>query len=291
MRRFVVTLLLVASGSAARAEPCAVAGDPELGGTVAGILATRGIDAGRCGAVHARVERRGETIVVANDTIERTVNDPATAATVIESWVREDLAAPLLAAHAVAIADPLPSIHTNEPLVVTSPSGLHVHASGAFETSFASDRTTWLGPSLGACVELGPVCVAARLRVAAVIAGPGPWDRSDRLETEVLIGGDIPIRIGSGHTQIVPGFGGGIGLMSTHAEGMPETRMYSRTGGLRGDAHVALELPVWHDLAFAVTLGFDITQNTHVETNTTYAFPDEPWLIARLGVGLRYGGS
>ena len=301
MRRLVVLVGLAASASPALAngpsQACTVGGDPELGDTVAGILAARGIDAGQCEAVHARIARRGPTIVVTSDgpggAIERTVDDPATAATVIESWVRTDLAMPLLAAHAVAIADPMrsPPELPADGVTDTAPAttgGLHPQLSVAFETSFATDRTTWLGPSIGACVMIGPVCAAAHLHFATVVAGPGPWGRDDRIDTELLLGGDIPLHVG--RVLVVPGFGGGIGMMGTHFE-MSEMRMYSRTGGLRSDVHVGLEIPIVGKLALALTLGANITQGTHVETNTTLVFPDEPWLIGRFGAGLRYGGT
>ena len=72
---------------------------------------------------------------------------------------------------------------------------------------------------------------------------------------------------------------------------MPHMRQYSRTGGLRGDAHAAIEIPIAGKLAVELTLGINIPQGTRVETNTTLVFPDEPWLIGRFGAGLRYGGT
>src|SRR5690349_1713786 len=67
---------------------------------------------------------------------------------------------------------------------------------GAAEASMASDRTGWLGAQVGACVTLGPVCAAARLRVASVVGGPDAWDgrleRRDRKST----------RLNSSHVEI-----------------------------------------------------------------------------------------
>jgi hypothetical protein len=267
----------------ASAEPCSVAGDPELGGTVAQLLARRGVDPVRCSAVHARIERRGETIVVASEGTERVVGDASTAATVVESWVRSDLAAPLLAAHAAAIPDPMPSIDRG-----TAPlSSSHgIHAMAVVETSFSNDGAKWLGPQLGACIMMGPICAAARVRFAKVVAGPGPWDRDDRTETELLIGGDIPLHVG--RVAIVPGFGGGIGMTATHVDAV-QMKQYSRTGGLRADAHVMISVPLWSRLALGFTAGVNIPEATHVESNTSVVFPDEPWLIGRVGIGLYYG--
>lgn len=283
MHRLVIVGLALALASRAYAEPCSVAGDPELGGAVAELLATRGVDSTRCSAVHARVERRGETIVVASEGTERVVGDAATAATVVESWVRSDLAAPLLGAHAAAIPDPMPSVEGGATPIET----VHgIHAMATFETSFSNDGAKWLGPQFGACIMVGPICAAARVRFAKVVAGPGPWDRDDRTETELLIGGDIPFH--AGRVSIVPGFGGGIGMVSTHVD-ESQMKQYMRTGGLRADAHVMIEVPLWSRLALAFTAGVNIPEATHVESHTSVTFPDEPWLIGRVGIGLYYG--
>lgn len=298
----IAVLVVVLAASPAAAQPCAVVGgDATLAPAIAALLAGRGVgaDLAACAPVRARVERRGDAIVVALDDagalpVERVVGDAATAATVIESWARVDVAAPLLAARALpVVAARAPTERAAAPLAVVvaaparAPRALQVFA--ALETSIASDGTRWLGPQLGACVMVGPICAAARLRFANVIDGPGPWhDHLDRKGGELLIGGDIPFPLGRG--QLAPGFGGGLGAIGTHVSGDRGEHIYNRTGGLRADVHATLSYPLGHQLALDVTLAADFTQTTHVETDTTMVFPDEPWLLVRAGVGVRYGG-
>ena len=103
MLRLTACLLVSAPFAVAQACPPSVAlsGDDALVRTVGDLLAARGITAPttRCPAVRARVERRGAQLVVDGDgpdgaRIERAVGEPATAASVIESWARSDVAAP-----------------------------------------------------------------------------------------------------------------------------------------------------------------------------------------------------
>lgn len=288
--RLAVAIAVLGVPLRAHAEPCAVAGDPELAQAVADALAARG-----AACVPARIARADAGIVVATDgpdgaPLERVVGDVATAATVIESWGSAQVAAPLLAVRDIPASDVVaPSV---EPAVRaqvvtrTVPRGFEMFA--AVEISHGSDGTQWVGPEVGACVMLGPICGAARLRFGAVIAG---WPSGlDRKETELLVGGDVPVRLG--RATLSPGFGGGIGMIRTHVEDDDhDVHMSSSTGGLRADAHAALSYPVGRGLALDVTVAFDITEATHVETNTARPFPDEPWLLARFGVGLRYGGA
>src|SRR5262245_55115750 len=100
--RCLVVLGLVCSRALACPPAAAVDGDAELAREIAGVLAQRGVAAAtpRCPAAVRHVARRGARIavrVVAPDRdIERDVASPDTAATVIESFARRDLAAPLL---------------------------------------------------------------------------------------------------------------------------------------------------------------------------------------------------
>ncbi len=269
------------------AAACTIGGDPALAAQIGDVLSAR---AAPCAP--SRVERRGEAIVVTTDgpdgaTIERVVTDVATAATVIESW-GADIASPLLAVHMVE-PDSVPVIAVSRPAPVRGDPGARgLQLFATVETSYASDRTSWVGPQIGACVMVGPICGAVRLRFAKVVDGPGAWSSElDREGTELLVGGDLPFRIG--RATLSPGFGGGIGMIRTHVEDA-EVHMSSGTGGLRADVHASLSYPIGHLLALDVGLAIDITQATHVETNTARPFPDEPWGLVRLGAGIRYGG-
>jgi hypothetical protein len=137
---------------------------------------------------------------------------------------------------------------------------------------------------------IGPVCAAARARFANVVDGPAPWrSQLERGGGELLVGGDLPLRVGK--LAIVPGFGGGLGEIGTHVARISGEKMFNRTGGLRAEVHAALSLPITRKLALDVAISADITQATSVETNTTMPFPAEPLWLVRLGLGVRYGGT
>ncbi len=299
LRSLVVTAALVAAllGSA-RAEPCppavALAGDAALVGAVGGVLTARGIalDPPGCPAIAARIEPRDGALVVDIDGVERIVGDTATAATVIESFSRVDVATPLLAIRPVTRAAPIvdapaPDVEVEAVTIPANQSTRGVQVFGAFETSFASDRTRWHGAHVGVCVTLGPVCAAARLRVAGVTSGPGVWkDQLDRQSVELLIGIDIPFAVRG--VTVAPGFAAGLGQMYTFGA----TRaLSSETGGPRADVHATVSIPIARRLAIDLFTAVDLTQETRVEWGPTMGtLPDEPRALARFGAGLRYGG-
>lgn len=282
---------LAALAGPARAEVCppavTLAGDAALLAPIAGALASRGIalDRPECPAVAARVEARDGALVVDVGGVERVVGDPATAATVIESWSRADVTTPLLAVRAIRRPAPSPAVDERAPAAAPASRGLHVF--GAFETSFASDHTRWLGGHVGVCVTLGPVCAAARLRLAAVAGGPGPWDRQlERHGTELLVGLDVPFTVRG--VTATPGFAAGLGQMRTRDAA---TGAASETGGPRADVHTTVSIPIAARFAIDVFAAIDLTQETRVEWWSEMApLPDEPRALLRIGAGLRYGG-
>ena len=301
-RRLALLALVVAALTGrASAQTCGpavlLAGDPELVAVVGELLGARGIELapGACPSIRAHLERRGDALVIEVEPldgppIERVVAEAKTAATVIESFTRADVGSPLLATHAV------PSTTSDElqvrsgPVVLAPAPGAAargVHVFGAFETSYATDRTSWLGAHVGACIMLGPVCAAARLRIANVATGPGVWkDALDRRSTELLVGLDIPFTFG--RMVFSPGFAAGLGQMHTHGA---THEMRSETGGMRADVHATLSVPISRHLALDLFGAADLTQETNVEWGPQMVpLPAEPRLIVRMGVGLRYGG-
>jgi hypothetical protein len=277
-----------ADPATACARGARLAGDPATVAGVAAILAERGIATelpAACTAVAVRLERDGEAMTVSIDGREpRAVTDAATAATVIESWVRTDVEAPLLAARTPS-AQPAPAVAV---VVPAPPSGHSVQWFTLGETAIASDRTSWLGVQMGVCVRLGPVCAAARLRIAGVAGGPGMWEHGlDRRGVELLVGGDIPLSLG--RWIIAPGFGGGVGTVFTRLADT-EGKMGMEIGGLRADAHVAFAYPVTKRLALELDLSAGLTQATHIESFSPMPLPDVPTALVRFGAGLRYGG-
>lgn len=298
---FVLSIAALDGQKPARACPPTVrlAGDRALIAAVAPVLIDRGIatETNGCLAVSVNLEPRGRAMIVSIATdgdqlrdhlVERAVTDTRTAATVIESWVRTDLQAPLLARHPMG-DDTGPKKLVPVPAVGVAPSapparGVHVFAAG--ETALASDSSTWFGLELGACVMLGPACASARGRFATVGRGPERWRRDlERHGVELLLGADLPRRIG--RAVLSPGLAAGVGWIHTHEEGSPRRESI---GGLRAQGRLALSYPLTRHLAAELALSFEVTDTEHVETSSPEPLPPEPRWLGRLGAGMRFEG-
>jgi hypothetical protein len=274
--------LVVALAGEAYACPPAVrlVGDPALVAEVAQVLAARGIATGlACATVEARVEQRDATIAIAIDStqaIRREVREVETAATVIESFARDD-AAPLLAARDVRRPTPPPTAAQPEP-PAHKPRGLRVFA--GLESAIGSDESRWFGLHLGGCWMLDVVCLAGRVRTSNRTDEHEmePWRES----WEVLVGVDVPFAIG--RWSIEPGIAFGPSGMSTRGAEDRED-----TNGIRGEAHVTVSIPVASRFAVDVHVAANLLQSVHFDERSHGTLPPEPWGFARLGVGLRYG--
>ena len=181
------------------------------------------------------------------------------------------------------------SAHASAPRIrYAATRGVHVFA--LVEGSRGTDRTSWFGGQLGACINLGPVCAAARLRRAEVVTEVGEWRELSRARSTLFLGGDIPIAIGS--VTLSPGFAMGIGSTRTKERMRPEVgrRPRQESGGFQADVHATLSIPLYGRFALDVALAGDLTGETHIESTREMPFPDEPRALLRFGVGLRYGG-
>jgi hypothetical protein len=312
-----------AGAGRARAGTCrpavALTGDADAVRAVRAQLDARGIAAETpsCPAVRARIERRGALLVVGilprvpddgrrgapgvvpdgvpdgvpDAVIERAVGEPATAATVIESWARTDLAAPLLETRAIPQAEVAPAVVIAPADPAPASQGIQLFLSE--ETSLASDHTVWQGMQLGACVLLGPICAAARVHAGKVIARPDSWDSFARKSAEAYVGIDVPIAVG--RTRLTPGFAAGYGTMLTHHIGDPE-KTGIEISGPRAEVHVALAIPLTPHIAIDLATSAELTQMTGVETHgsapspdAVTLYPDAPRALLRFAIGVRYG--
>jgi hypothetical protein len=295
----------IVTAQLARAEACppavALTGDDALAKAVRDLLVRRGIndETPTCPAVHARIERRGPLLVVGTEgaggaPVERVVAELATAATVIESWTRSDLAAPLLAVRPVpAISEPMNADRAEPaPAVASPPAARGIQLFAAPEMSIASDGTVWQGLQLGACIMVGPICGAARLHGGKVVSRPDGWDDFARAGVEAYIGVDVPLAIG--RTRLTPGFAAGYGSMFTHKKSSDE-RMGIEISGPRAEVHVDLSIPLSAHIAIDFVTTGALTQAAKMEphggatADLASEFPDEPRALVRLAVGVRYG--
>lgn len=265
----VLGCLYSASGAALAAEcgPTVILeGEAGLVQTVGRTLRHRGIavegpgsgEEDECPAVRAEVTRRGarlDVIVLAQEVrrSERLVEDTATAATLIESWARSDISAPLLVGHWV----PRPP-DAATPEEVVSPAlprrhllALHVYARA--EVAVGNTGALWPGGSFGGCVRVGPTCIGLRLRIGGDARAVTNGDLAAlRLATDMLATLDVPVRLG--RWTLWPGVGLGVGWLRTALANDDGDAGTVGDGGIRTDLHLDASYALLHGLALDVSL-------------------------------------
>jgi hypothetical protein len=290
-------LTLALGGSAAAAEPCRVAavleGDAELVDSITTALAGRGIEttaAAECPAAKARIGRRGAAIVVSVEDpdgrrSERALDDVEAAASLIESWARQDMNAALLFGWTYAAPDRTPERPVAEAQVVPPPARpsrdpITLHAGG--ETSIGFDGSAWVGGSVGACVRVGVACIGATARL---LAGVGAGTRRGY---DVLGAVEVPIR--RGRIVVVPGAAVGAGRIELGtSQGQDSQRV--REYGARGDAHVSIAYALAGHLAIhaGLSAGASLFGATDAQNLDGNSIPGEPRGFVRADLGLRIG--
>jgi hypothetical protein len=236
VRRAALALAVLLSGSRTMAEPCApsarVDGDDDLAAGVGEQLRLLGIatSAGAgCPILRVVVARDGSgavtvTVRDARDRIEgRVVGGVVLAALWIDSWLRDDVAAPLLAAHDLPVASDLP-----RPAPAASPvSTVAASATAArslfdraaldagYETGWGDDGSSWSGASAMACVQVRRVCVGARGRGAwqPTLAPSDGSLMAHREDLEALAIATLSFELG--RMRVAPELGAGVGHFST----------------------------------------------------------------------------
>jgi hypothetical protein len=294
--------------------PAVLEGDPALVAAIGAGLAGRGIatparsegDAVRVSVVRAQ---GGDGILLTirdpqGRTLERLVATPDTAVALIESWTRPEIAEPLLAPRAAAVAPPpaasvvptpaapvapTPTIHREArmPPAAATPSPWVPLLRLGGETSADVERTWWLSASVGACGRVGPLCLGAEARVARLF--DEAWDVVDhrvvtrtesRSDWVALMTADLPIPLG--RPTLIVGLGIGLGR-----------RIGSGAGAVapRSEVRASLALPLWSQLA--IDLGLTATLDPRDDDGDVGAPGFTPSRPAgghlRAGIGLRWG--
>jgi hypothetical protein len=235
--------------------------------------------------------------------VERLVANAEIAAAVVDSWVRDDLARPLLEPHEIATIEAVP---TARPPAPAASSGASVTVAG--ETALATDGSLWMGAGLGACVRVGQFCIglgihaagdtAATGKIGAVYnatsseSAPACTDETQRKLTrfgaDASLTADLPLRVGA--VALGPGIGLGAGWLSTNAAlgGHAGT---ASTIGPRAEARLLLSVPLGWGLAVELIFRADVAPLAHRKDLSAGGFtlPGEPLGLLRLGLGLRYG--
>ena len=313
----VALLLLAAPAGAVRADEAAVValvGDGETVSALTQRLADRRIavvSPAGTETVQVRVQPDAAGIRLSiqdrnGHTVERIVANAEIAAAVVESWVRDDLARPLLEPHEIAILERTPPVSRSPvPARPRPSSGPSVTVAGT--TSLATDGSLWIGAALGACVRVGALCVGLEIQAAGDSATMGnigaryaaacdgssassqPQQRQlTRLGAEALLTADLPLRIRS--ATFGPGIGLGAGWLSTNAA-LDDRSASATTVGLRVETRVLLSWPLAWGLAVDAGLWADVLPFAHrsIFTSGEFELPGEPLGFLRAQLGLRYG--
>src|SRR5205814_1753896 len=212
-------------------------------------------------------------------TTERSVGGPATAAIFIESWLRTDIARPLLAARGLPPASAAASGRAADARMPT--------LTASFETSFTG--SLWAGASVAACLPAGPLCTGLLLRLAGETAGAPaasynrtPTGDLKRVGADALLVVDWPI--GAGKVTVIPGLAAGATWLVTHAAYLDRDGGVARPG-FAADARVTLSLPLTRSVARGLGLSAAIAPLAHRESFSQHGFviPGNPLGHLRCG--------
>jgi len=224
--RVALALALVAAAmQTAGAEPCApraeLGGDAEAVAKVAVELQRLGVDAStdpmkrpatKCPVIVAAVEldRNGGIAVAVRDASHRSegrvVSDAALAAAWIDSWLRDDFAAPP--------AEPLVAAPLAEPVPppVETPLLDRFSLAASFLLAWSEDSNRWSGFAASACVRVGGVCVGARFGYAEQNIATD-LSRAAKRDLSLLATASYSQQLG--RMWVAPELGVGVGQLTT----------------------------------------------------------------------------
>lgn len=247
---------MLAGSAHADCKPAAIAqGDPALVGPLVAKLSASGIataPAAGCPAVRVSLEQRGPLVHVHladafQRTGERDVQDVATAAAIVESWMDQEIDAGSIPAEAAPVIAP------------PGPPRWHL-AAGALSAVGDNGGTAWIGGSLSACARVGSWCAGALVRAEADTAAIG--DSATISQDSYVLSGlatlDRPMPLGS--FVLSPGIGVGYAYLHVtthHHNGAMLVDVPSSDHELRAGAHAALLRPLGATFALFADLWID----------------------------------
>jgi len=270
--------------------PAALAGDPALVAQLSDELVRRGVPSGSGEeAVQASVVQEGDGIRVAlrdpqGRTTDRLVASVDTAAALVESWARRDIADPLLAPRA-PVQPPPPLVAAPAvvvPMEAPSPPPASIWTPVLRLQGESWNRSLWLAGSVGACARVGAMCLGGSMRLARQLESHDPPFEERfplRMQTdfETLAQAELPIALG--RPVLVLGLGVGLGWRFDNV---------GWQAGLRGEARVGLVLPIWSRLALDAGLTAALAPATD-DRDPNFPEPRPTERQLRVGFGLRWG--
>jgi len=323
----------VAANAAERA-PCAssawLVGEAAPVSAVGAALRMRGVQSARpvgCSPLRVAIARCDGGLKLnatgpSGGVTERVVATAETAATLIESWVRTDIAAPLLAARAVddpptagLAAANIPEAVTPPPMappaaaatggtdaIVRAATPAAPHASTRLAVALGADGElvhdgshAW-GASLGACLTIRVVCLGLGARLARVEAVGGEDEIARALSGTSGYGADglvtADLLIGVGRATLRPGAALGVGWIGTRGMIVEHSADFNSVGP-RAEARLALDWPVSRAVALELVLAGGAGASATIDRVANSR--DRPTLVSgvspivRGGLGIRYG--
>jgi hypothetical protein len=292
MLKLAITFVIVLASQRASADECrataVLEGDGALVDSIDAALTRRGIATtvtADCPAATARIERRGTAVAVLvtdpnGRRSERTLADLDAAASLIESWARQDMNAAAL----IGWVEPAPvESRLDAKMIVPAAPRVRdpVSLAAAGETSFGFDGTSWLGARVSACVRVGPLCAGASARLLS---------DDPRRSYDVVAGADFPVALGS---RVVAVAGAGIGagwFQSVRSQGEVMTTVTNV--GTRVDGHAALAVSLTRHVALyaGFSLGASPQAPAVIESGGDAPVTNgEPSGFIRGDIGLRIG--
>jgi hypothetical protein len=232
--------------------------------------------------------------------IARAARDPNEAATIIESWARTDITAPLLE-HELPpdVRQPLdvPETRASSAIVPEPPRPPRLFVvSAAGVSGIGSDRSVWVGFDAHGCARVWELCMGGAFEYAIDVGVSGD---SDRLETErslfsLLATAELPWLLGD--IELIPGIGAGLGIVPSEREVGLQDVIHNALGlRLRGQLGVAGRVDrLW---SVRADLGLDVAPFGESESlrnvsgrEERIAIAGEPKLMGWLRFSLELGG-
>lgn len=295
-------------------------GDSSFAAAIGQALRRRGIatqPVAGCPAVHAQLQRHGTLLAITvHEEVrlgERIVADVATAVAVIESWVRSDISAPLLALPPPPPAlppAPLPPAAPAPPIQIVA-SRTRFAIDLAAEVGVDTDSTAWIGASLRGCLVVKTVCLGLAWRMAGDLPSLQPNGIFDqRLAADFLGTLAVPLRVG--WMRFIPSIGLGAGWLRHTAHGtlglnsvgtsidqyqiqvLEVADSSVQDGGFRAELRLvsAVYLGAGTELALGIALCASFlnspTPMIPVASSSYQPLAAAPWGLARIGFSLRW---
>jgi hypothetical protein len=297
-------------------------GDAGPLGAVSSALRRRGIRSERgagCSALRVTVARRGEGIRLAmlqptGRLTTRVVATAETAATLIESLLRTDIAAPLMAARALdspgsadgramarvpafAPAGPLDAETVEDVAPPPAPPSRRFAPTVAMvgEAGVARGGAREYGAGLTSCVRVGAVCIglAARLARASVARSPD-LEGSQATVADGMLAADLAWPIG--RATLRPGAAIGLGWVGVRGSQLDGRASWNEIG-FRAEARLALDWTLGRGLAVELAAGAGAGASTIMDVALTpsgrmfRSLESGPARTVHGGLGLRYGSG